>query len=76
MNMEKYVLIVFEGDYNKVESHIKEKISSIGKDDMFFIAPNKIYIKLSVDDHDDLFFFRNYEIDDVTKTKYVSVSDS
>ena len=71
--IEKYVLIVFEGDYTRVESHIKEKINSITNDDLFLLGSNKIYIKLTADDHDDLFFFRNYEIDDVTKTKYISV---
>ena len=67
---EKYVLVVFEGDYNKVENHIKEKIVSMTKEDMFTIGANKIYIRLSADDHDDLFFFRNYaEFDDITKRK-------
>ena len=71
--IEKYVLIVFEGDYLRVVSHIKEKITSIQNEDLFFLGTNKIYIKLTADDHDDLFFFRNYEIDEVTKTKYISV---
>ena len=71
--IEKYVLIVFEGDYLRVVTHIKEKITSIQNEDLFLLGTNKIYIKLTADDHDDLFFFRNYEIDEVTKTKYISV---
>ena len=72
--VEKFVLIGFEGDYLKVESHIKDKISSIKNEDLFLLDTNRIYIKLSAEDHDDLFFFRNYEIDDTTKTKYTSVN--
>ena len=71
--MENFVIIEFEGDYTKVEAHIKEKIPSIGTHDMFR-SENKIFIRIPADDHDDLFFFRNYEIDDLTKTKYVSVN--
>ena len=73
--VEKFVLIVFEGEYTRVEEHIKEKFSSIQKDELFLIGINRIYIKINADDHDDLFFFRNYEIDDVTKTKYLSVNN-
>jgi hypothetical protein len=73
--MEKFVIIEFEGEYHLVENHIKEKIHSVGNNDIFLLG-NKIYIKISADDHDDLFFFRNYEIDEITKTKYVSVFSS
>lgn len=70
--MEKYVIIEFEGDQSKVENHIRDKIQSIARDDLFSIG-SRIFTKIPADDHDDLFFFRNYEIDDNTKTKYVSV---
>lgn len=68
----KYVKIEYEGDFPKVESHIREKLPSVQSSDIFQFN-GKIYINVSADEHDDLFFFRNYEIDEVTKTKYVSV---
>ena len=68
----KYVIIEFEGDFSKVENHIKEKINC-QSDDFFLNGSNRIFIKIPADDHDDLFFFRNYEVDEQTKTKYVSV---
>ena len=70
--MEKFVIIEFEGDYQKVEDHIREKIPSIKSSNMFLFG-SKVFITIPSDDHDDLFFFRNYEIHDLTKTKYVSV---
>jgi hypothetical protein len=71
--MEKYVMIEYEGEFNIVVSHIKEKIESI-KNDVIFPVGNKLYTKILNDDEDDLFFFRNYEITESPKTRYISVN--